>query len=72
MENTFKYLGAMISSEGSSTEKIKTRNGFATSAIVKLNNISTATKIKLFKSLLTYRCESLTSEIERWLKAFEQ
>ena len=56
---SFKYLGSIISSEGDSTEEIRTRINLATSAIAKLkkiwsnNNIKTSTKIRLYKSRTT-------------------
>ena len=71
---SFKYFGSMISSEGDSTEEICTRINLATSAIAKLkkiwsnNNIKTATKIRLYNSLvvpvLTYGCKSWTLKAE--------
>ena len=70
---SFKYLGSFISSEGDSTEEIRTLINLATSA----NNIKTATKIRLYKSLvvsvLTYGCESWTpiAELERRIAASE-
>ena len=80
---SFKYLGWIISSEGDSTEEIRTRINLSTSVIAKLkkiwsnNNIKTATKIRLYKSLvvsvLTYGCESWTlkTESERRIGASE-
>ena len=71
--SSFKYLES-ISSEGDYTEEIRIRINLATSAIARLkkiwskNNIKTATKIRLYKSLvvsvLTYGCESWTLKAE--------
>ena len=78
-----KYLGSILSSERDSTEEIRTRINLATSAIAKLkkiwsnNNIKTAAKIRLCKSLvvsvLTYGCESWTlkAESKRRIAAYE-
>ena len=80
---TFKYLGALINKEGTSTQEIKARLAIALSAMSKLTriwksaNIETTTKIKLYKSLITsialYGCESwtLTADTERRIQAFE-
>ena len=80
---SFKYLGSTVPSEGDSTEETRTRINLATSAIARLkkiwsnNNIKTATKIRLYKSLvvsmLTYGCGSWTlkAESERRIAAFE-
>ena len=72
--NSFKYLGSIISSDGDSTEEIRTRINLAPSTIAKLkkiwsyNNVKTATKIRLYKSLvvsvLTYECENWTLKAE--------
>ena len=82
-ETSFKYLGSFISSEGDYTEEIRTRMNLATSAIARLkkiwsnNNIKTATKIRLYKSLvvsvLTSGCGSWTLKVEseRKIAAFE-
>ena len=82
-EKSFKYLGSIISSEGDSTEEIRTRINLATSAIARLkkiwsnNNIKTATKIRLYTSLvvsvLTYGCGSWTLKAgsKRRIAAFE-
>ena len=81
--DNFKYLGAIINKEGNSTQEIKTRLAIAIAAMTKLSKIwnssviSTRTKIKLYKSLITsialYGCESwtLTAEMERRIQAFE-
>ena len=75
MEN-FKYLGAVISNEGSKPE-ILSRIAQTTAALSRLKiiwrdkNISLASKVKLMRTLILstflYACESwtLTAEIER-------
>ena len=78
----FKYLGATLSSDGTSTAEIKTRIATATAAMTKLNkiwksNILLRTKYRLYKSLvlsvLLYGCEAWTllAETERKIEAFE-
>ena len=79
----FRYLGAVINSEGTSTKEIKTRLAIALSSMARLTNmwrskdIKTRTKIKLYKTLVTsiatYGCESwtLTADTERRIQAFE-
>ena len=74
---------SIISSEGDSTEEIRTQINLGTSAITRLkkiwshNNIKTATKMLLYKSLdvsvLTYGCGSwiLKAESERRIATFE-
>ena len=81
MEN-FKYLGAIISNEGSKPE-ILSRIAQATAALSRLKiiwrdkNISLASKVKLMWTLILstflYACESwtLTAEIERRIQALE-
>ena len=81
MEN-FKYLGAIISNEGSKPE-ILSRIAQTTTALSRLKiiwmdkNISLASKVKLMRTLilstLLYACESwtLTAEIERRIQALE-
>jgi len=77
-------LGSTITAGGRSITEIKTRIiALATAAMTKLNTIwksrdvSTATKIKLFKALvistLLYGCETwtLNAEMEKRLQAFE-
>ena len=78
----FKYLGAIISNEGSKPE-ILSRIAQATAALSRLKiiwrdkNISLASKVKLMRSLILsaflYACESwtLTAEIERRIQALE-
>ena len=80
--STFKYLGAIISDEGSKKEVI-CRIAQATAALTKLSTIwkdkeiSLSTKIRLMRSLVTsiflYACESwtLNKYIERRIQAFE-
>ena len=81
MEN-FKYLGAIISNEGSKP-KILSRIAQTTAALSRLKiiwrdkNISLASKVKLMRTLILstflYACESwtLTAEIERRIQALE-
>ena len=81
MEN-FKYLGAIISNEGSKSE-ICSRIAQTTEALSRLKiiwrdkNISFAFKLKLMRTLILstflYACESwtLTAEIERRIQALE-
>ena len=80
MEN-FKYLGAIISNEGSKPE-ILSRTAQTTAALSRLKiiwgdkNISIASKIKLRSLILStflYACENwtLTAEIERRIKSLE-
>lgn len=80
--NSFKYLGAIVSDEGSKKE-ILSRIAQATAALTKLKyiwndqNISTASKIRLMRSLvisiLLYACESwtLTAETEKRIQSAE-
>ena len=79
----FKYLGALINSEGTSAKEIKTRLAIALASMAKLTNIwksrdiKMSTKIKLYRSLVTsiatYGCESwtLTEDTQRRIQAFE-
>ena len=81
MEN-FKYLGAIISNEGSKPE-ILFRIAQTTAAFSRLKiiwrdkNISLASKVKLMRTLILstflYACEgwTLTAEIERRIQALE-
>ena len=78
----FKYLGAIISNEGSKPE-ILSRIAQTTAALSRLKiiwgdmNISLASKVKLMRTLtlstFLYACESwtLTAEIERGIQALE-
>ena len=78
----FKYLGAIISNEGSKPE-ILSRIAQTTAALSRLKiiwrdkNISLASKVKLMRtrilSTFLYACESwtLTAEIERRIQALE-
>ena len=78
----FKYLGAIISYEGSKRE-ILSRIAQTTAALSRLKiilrdkNISLASKVKLMRTLILstflYACESLTltAEIERRIQALE-
>ncbi|GFS00135.1 endonuclease-reverse transcriptase [Elysia marginata] len=78
----FKYLGALLHEDGSSTVEVRTRIALATAAFVKLgkiwkSSISFKAKHKLFRSLvssiLTYGCETWTllADTERRIQAFE-
>ena len=79
---SFKYLGAVVSDDGSKPE-ILSRIAQATTALTKLkpiwrdNNISLGSKMKLMRSLVIsiflYACESwtLTAELEKRTQAFE-
>ena len=79
----FKYLGAIISNEGSKTE-ILSRTAQTTAALSRLKiiwrdkNISLASKVKLMRTLILstflYACESWTliAEIERRIQALEE
>ena len=78
----FKYLGAIVSNEGSKPE-ILSRIAQATAALSRLKiiwrdkNISLASKVKLMQTLILstvlYACESwiLAAEIERMIQALE-
>ena len=78
---SFKYLGAVVSDNGSKPEVLSRRE--ATAALTKLkpiwrdNNISLGSKVKLMRSLVIsiflYVCESwtLTAELEKRTQAFE-
>ncbi|KAL8578106.1 hypothetical protein ACOMHN_055426 [Nucella lapillus] len=82
--DSFKYLGSLITKDGSSTKEIRTRLSLASLTMTKLdtiwknNTISLPVKIRLYKSLvisiLLYGCESwtLNGETERRLQAFER
>ena len=79
---SFKYLGAVVSDDGSKPE-VLSRIAQATAALTKLkpiwrdNNISLGSKVKLMRSLVIsifmYACESwtLTAELEKSTQAFE-
>ena len=79
---SFKYLGAVISDDGSNPE-ILSRIEQATAALTKLKpiwrdpNISFGSKVKLMHSLVIsifqYACESwtFTAELEKRTQAFE-
>ena len=79
---SFKYLGAIISNEGSKPE-ILSRIAQTTAALSRQKiiwrdkNISLASKVKLMRTLILftflYACESstLTAEIERRIQALE-
>ena len=78
---SFKYLGAVVSDDGSKPE-VLSRIAQATAALTKLrpiwrDNISLGSKVKLMRSLVIsiflYACESwtLTAELEKRTQAFE-
>ena len=76
---SFKYLGAVVSDEGSKPE-VLSRIAQATAALTKLkpiwrdNNISLGSKMRsLVISIFLYACESwtLTAELEKRMQAFE-
>ena len=79
---SFKYLGAVVSDDGSKPEGLS-RIAQTTAALTKLkpiwrdNNISLRSKVKLMRSLVIsiflYACESwtLTAELEKRTQAFE-
>ena len=79
---SFKYLGAVVSDDGSKPE-VLSRIAQATAALTKLkpiwrdNNISLGSKVKLMRSLVIsiflYACESwtLTAELDKRMQAFE-
>jgi len=80
--NSFKYLGAIVTDEGSKPE-VLTRIAQTTAALAKLKtiwhdrNISLASKIRLMRTLaisvFLYACESwtLTAELQRRIIALE-
>ena len=80
--STFKYLGSIISEEGSKPE-ILARTAQATAAMTKLkriwkdNNIQLSSKVRLMRALVIsiflYACESwtLTTELERRIGAVD-
>ena len=79
----FKYLGAIINNERTTTKEVKTRLAIALSSMATLTNIwksrqiGTRTKIKLQKTLVTsiatygYESWTLTAETKRRFQAFE-
>ena len=79
---SFKYLGSVITDEGSKPEKLS-RKAQATAALTRLKpvwndkSISLSSKIRLMRSLVTsiflYACESwtLTAELKRRIQAME-
>ena len=78
----FKYLGALITKDGTSDKEIRTRIATASAAMSNLNKIwkskiDLRIKIKLYKSLITtiflYGCEAwtLTANNEKKIQAFE-
>ncbi|KAI5738261.1 hypothetical protein M8J77_004739 [Diaphorina citri] len=80
---SFKYLGAIVNSNGSSTEEIKSRIGMAKSSYKKVRNLLTARKIPVSLrvrfakcyvwSVLLYGCESwiIRRREEKYLESFE-
>ncbi|KAI5751137.1 hypothetical protein M8J77_004668 [Diaphorina citri] len=80
---SFKYLGAIVNSNGSSTEEIKSRTGMAKSSYKKVRNLLTARKIPVSLrvrfakcyvwSVLLYGCESwiIRRREEKYLESFE-
>ena len=82
MVTRFKYLGAIVSGEGSKWE-VLSRIAQASAALTKQkpiwrdNNISLESKVKLMRfiviSVFVYTCESwtLTAELEKKTQAFE-
>ena len=81
--DSFKYLGATLTKDGSSVKEVKARLSLATAAMTRLSTIWKSSsigflvKLKLYKSLvvsiLLYGCESwtLTADLERRIQAFE-
>ena len=79
----FKYLGAYLTRDGTSTNEIKVRTGTATSAMTRLtrmwksDNINFRIKHRLYQSLvvsiLLYGCEAwtLTAQLEKKISTFE-
>jgi len=78
----FKYLGAYLPQDGTSTYEIRVRIGAATSAMTRLtriwnSSISFPIKYRLYESLvvsvLLYGCEAwtMTAQIEKKVAAFE-
>ena len=80
---SFKYLGSMITSDGTSDREVQSRINAATSCMARLKSIwkskdiTVKTKIRLYKalvlSILTYGCESWTLRVdqERRIHAFD-
>lgn len=79
--SNFKYLGAIVSDEGSKWE-VHARIAQTTAALAKLrpiwkNNISLASKVRLLRSLVTsiflYTCETwtLTAELQKRVQSME-
>ena len=80
--SNFKYLGAIVSDEGSKQE-VLARIGQTTAALAKLKpiwkdkNISLASKVRLLRSLvmstLLYACETwtLTAELQKRIQSME-
>lgn len=81
--DSFKYLGATLSKDGSCTAEVRIRISTATSAMARLdriwrsNSISFTNKYRLYKSLvvsiLLYGCETWTllADTEKKIQAFE-
>ena len=80
---SFKYLGATMSKDGTSTAEVRIRIALATAAMARLSRLWTSssirfpTKYRLFKSLvvsiLLFGCETWTlhADTERRIQAFE-
>ena len=79
---SFKYLGAIVSDEGSKPE-VLSRIAQTTAAVTKPKaiwndkNIAISSKVRLMRSLamsiFLYACETLTitADIEKWIQALE-
>ena len=81
--NQFKYLGAVVTTDGDSSKELRTRLTLGVAAMASLarlwsgRSISIRTKVRVYRSMVvpvvTYGCEAWTlkAEEERRLQAFE-